>query len=239
MAEVLLRNVVKRFDNVEVVRNISLDIPDNEFVVLVGPSGCGKIDNAAHDRGARGNQRRRHLYRRRSRQRSAAERPRHRDGVPELRALPAHVGVREHVVRAEAAQILQGRDQEARRPCGPHPRHHRASRPQAEGALRRPAPARGDGPRHRAQSEGVPVRRAAVEPRRQAARADAHRNQARAPEGEDHHGLRHARPGRGDDAGRPRRGHERRRDRADRHAAGPLPSSAGRASSRASSARRR
>jgi multiple sugar transport system ATP-binding protein len=42
MAEVSLRNVVKRFDNVEVVRNISLDIPNNEFVVLVGPSGCGK-----------------------------------------------------------------------------------------------------------------------------------------------------------------------------------------------------
>jgi multiple sugar transport system ATP-binding protein len=42
MAEVALRNVVKRFDNVEVVRNINLDIPDNEFVVLVGPSGCGK-----------------------------------------------------------------------------------------------------------------------------------------------------------------------------------------------------
>ena len=42
MAEVALRNVVKRFDDVEVVRNISLDIPDNEFVVLVGPSGCGK-----------------------------------------------------------------------------------------------------------------------------------------------------------------------------------------------------
>jgi multiple sugar transport system ATP-binding protein len=42
MAEVALRNVVKRFDNLEVVRNISLDIPDNEFVVLVGPSGCGK-----------------------------------------------------------------------------------------------------------------------------------------------------------------------------------------------------
>src|SRR6266436_1005935 len=42
MAEVALRNVVKRFDEVEAVRNISLDIPDNEFVVLVGPSGCGK-----------------------------------------------------------------------------------------------------------------------------------------------------------------------------------------------------
>src|SRR5271169_6722680 len=42
MAEVALRNGVKRFDNVEAVRSISLDIPDNEFVVLVGPSGCGK-----------------------------------------------------------------------------------------------------------------------------------------------------------------------------------------------------
>jgi multiple sugar transport system ATP-binding protein len=42
MAEVSLRNVVKRFDNVDAVRSINLDIPDNEFVVLVGPSGCGK-----------------------------------------------------------------------------------------------------------------------------------------------------------------------------------------------------
>jgi multiple sugar transport system ATP-binding protein len=42
MADVALRDVVKRFDNVEAVRRISLDIPDKEFVVLVGPSGCGK-----------------------------------------------------------------------------------------------------------------------------------------------------------------------------------------------------
>ena len=42
MAEVALRNVVKRFDDVEAVRSIDLDIPNNEFVVLVGPSGCGK-----------------------------------------------------------------------------------------------------------------------------------------------------------------------------------------------------
>jgi multiple sugar transport system ATP-binding protein len=42
MAEVKLRNVVKRFDDVEAVRSISLDIPNDEFVVLVGPSGCGK-----------------------------------------------------------------------------------------------------------------------------------------------------------------------------------------------------
>src|SRR6516225_7417593 len=42
MAEVAMRNVVKRFDEVEAVRSIDLDIPDNELVVLVGPSGCGK-----------------------------------------------------------------------------------------------------------------------------------------------------------------------------------------------------
>jgi multiple sugar transport system ATP-binding protein len=42
MAEVALRNVTKRFDNIEAVRSINLDIPENEFVVLVGPSGCGK-----------------------------------------------------------------------------------------------------------------------------------------------------------------------------------------------------
>jgi multiple sugar transport system ATP-binding protein len=42
MAEVSLRNVTKRFDNVDAVRGINLDIPDNELVVLVGPSGCGK-----------------------------------------------------------------------------------------------------------------------------------------------------------------------------------------------------
>ena len=42
MADVALRNVVKRFDEVDAVRDINLAIPDKEFVVLVGPSGCGK-----------------------------------------------------------------------------------------------------------------------------------------------------------------------------------------------------
>ncbi|WP_441236260.1 ABC transporter ATP-binding protein [Bradyrhizobium sp. 930_D9_N1_4] len=42
MADVALRKVVKRYDDVEAVRGIDLDISDHEFIVLVGPSGCGK-----------------------------------------------------------------------------------------------------------------------------------------------------------------------------------------------------
>ncbi|MEK9284400.1 MULTISPECIES: sn-glycerol-3-phosphate ABC transporter ATP-binding protein UgpC [unclassified Bradyrhizobium] len=42
MADVSLRKVVKRYDDVEAVRGIDLEITDHEFIVLVGPSGCGK-----------------------------------------------------------------------------------------------------------------------------------------------------------------------------------------------------
>ncbi|MBN2299210.1 MAG: ATP-binding cassette domain-containing protein, partial [Deltaproteobacteria bacterium] len=42
MAEVVLKNIVKRFGKVEVVHGVDLVFHDNEFIVLVGPSGCGK-----------------------------------------------------------------------------------------------------------------------------------------------------------------------------------------------------
>lgn len=42
MAEVKLKNVVKKYGDLEVVHGINLDITDGEFVVLVGPSGCAK-----------------------------------------------------------------------------------------------------------------------------------------------------------------------------------------------------
>jgi NitT/TauT family transport system ATP-binding protein len=37
-----VRNLNKHFDELEVLRNINVDVADGEFVSIVGPSGCGK-----------------------------------------------------------------------------------------------------------------------------------------------------------------------------------------------------
>jgi len=42
MAQVVIRNLNKKFDEVHAVKDVNLEIRDKEFVVLVGPSGCGK-----------------------------------------------------------------------------------------------------------------------------------------------------------------------------------------------------
>ncbi|MFP6773754.1 MAG: sn-glycerol-3-phosphate ABC transporter ATP-binding protein UgpC [Alphaproteobacteria bacterium] len=42
MADILLRDLWKYYDDVPAVRGINLDIEHNEFIALVGPSGCGK-----------------------------------------------------------------------------------------------------------------------------------------------------------------------------------------------------
>ena len=115
----------------------------------------------------------------------------------------------------------------------------RSSTRKPRAALRRPAPARRDGPRDRARAGGVPVRRAAVEPRREAARADALRDPEAAPAARHDEPLRHARPGRGDDARAAHDRDERRPRRADRHADGGLREPGHARSSPASSARRR
>lgn len=42
MAELKLKNIIKKYGKTQVVHGINLDITDKEFIVLVGPSGCGK-----------------------------------------------------------------------------------------------------------------------------------------------------------------------------------------------------
>jgi multiple sugar transport system ATP-binding protein len=42
MAPVTLTNIKKSFGSAEIIRGVSIDIADGEFVALVGPSGCGK-----------------------------------------------------------------------------------------------------------------------------------------------------------------------------------------------------
>ena len=38
-----VKNIVKTFDKQVVLKGISLDIYENEFVTLLGPSGCGRL----------------------------------------------------------------------------------------------------------------------------------------------------------------------------------------------------
>jgi multiple sugar transport system ATP-binding protein len=42
VANLILKNLSKRFGSFEVLHDVSLEVQEGEFVVLVGPSGCGK-----------------------------------------------------------------------------------------------------------------------------------------------------------------------------------------------------
>ena len=93
MATVDLEQLNKVYGNgFHAVKDLNLDVRDGEFMVLVGPSGCGKTTAlrmvAGLEEITSGTMR----IGGTSRQRRHAEGPGHRDGVPELRAVPAHDG---------------------------------------------------------------------------------------------------------------------------------------------------
>ena len=148
------------------------------------------------------------LHRRPRRHRPAAEGPRHRDGLPELRALPAHDRRREHGLRAEAAPGARRPRSSARVARG-----REAARPRRPTSTASPKALSG-GQRQRVAMGRAIVREPQVflmdEPlsnldaklRVADARASIAALQRAARR---HDRLRHPRPGRGDDHGRPGR----------------------------------
>ena len=94
------------------VDHLDLDIGDGEFLVLVGPSGCGKTTSLRMLAGLEDVDQGAIRIDGKDIVNLAPPRPRHRDGVSELRPLPAHERRGEHGLRAEDRADPQGRDQE-------------------------------------------------------------------------------------------------------------------------------
>ena len=217
---------------VNAVDGISIGIGTGKLITLLGPSGCGKTTTLRCLAG---------LERPEAGKIVIADetvcdtdkgifvppsRPRHRHGVPVLRDLAAHDGVRERGVPAAGRarpQILRRRGQGEGAARARHGAHVGLRDAPGDAALRRPAAAARLRARAGARAEDPAARRAAVQSRRQAARADAGRAQAAAEAARHHHGLRHPRPVRGAGAVRRDRGVQFRQDHPARHAAGNLP----------------
>ena len=203
------------------------------------PLGLRQVDAPAHDRRASRTSRTARSHRRARRH---GPRPRSRDiaMVFQTYALYPHMSVRQNIgyglkARRTPKPEIATRVAEVAELLG----LSRAARPPARAALRRPAPAGRDGPGDRPAAAGVPARRAALEPRREAARRDARVARAAASAARRHDRLRDARPDRGDDARPARRGHARRHAAPGRPPEGALRAAERTSSSRRSSARRR
>ena len=239
MADIVLDNVVKTYsDGYTAVKGLNLEIGDGEFMILVGPSGCGKstalnmiagLEDITSGELRIGGE----VVNKKA--------PRDRDiaMIFQSYALYPHMTVRDNIAFAlklakrpkeeidakvnEAAEILDLTNHLERKPANlSGGQRQRVAMGRA--IVRNP--------------EGVPDGRAAVEPRRQAARADARRGGADPAPAQHHHGLRDPRSDRGHDAGRPRRDHAQRRAPAGRLADGALQQPAQPVRGRASSARR-
>ena len=119
MGGIALERVSKVFPGgVVAVDDVELEIGDGEFMVLVGPSGCGKSTLLRMIAGLEGVSGGHDPDRRPRGHRARAAQPRRRDGVPELRALPAHARVGQPRVRAQAAPDAEAGDARAGRRRG-------------------------------------------------------------------------------------------------------------------------
>src|SRR5579883_2675581 len=214
MASISIRNLVKRYGNYTVIRDLNLEIADHEFVVFVGPSGCGKSTLLRIIAGLEpitsgeifiGTER--------------------VNGVPAARrdiamvfqdyALYPHMRVYDNMSFALELRGLPKAEIDARV-------KRAAALLHIEPYLDRKPKELSGGQRHRARSQSVFVRRALVQSGCQAARAGEGRDQGAGATAQDHHSVRHPRPGRGNDHGRSHRGAAVGQRAAIRHAGGGL-----------------
>ena len=222
MGSIQLKSVRKAFGPVNVINGVDLGIEDGEFAVFVGPSGCGKSTLLRLIAGLEDVTAGQILIDGKD-VTNVGPAKRGLAMVFQSYALYPHMSVRGNIA---FALKMAGQKRRRHRPEGAQgggdAEPDRLSRPQAAPALRRPASAGRDRTGDRARAEGVPVRRAALQSRRGAARADAGRDRRTAQCAQDDDDLCHPRSGRGDDHGRQDRGARPRLGRAGRHAARAL-----------------
>ena len=200
-------DVQKTYDgDTLVVRDLNLDVARGEFLTLLGPSGSGKTTCLMMLAGFEAADPWRDHPRRPADQQRPAVPARHRHGVPELRAVPAHDGRREPGVPARGAQSRAGRDRGAGQAGARHGPAGGLRAAPAGPALGRPAAAGRGRARARVRAQAGPDGRAARRARQAAARADAVRDQAPPRASGRDRGLRHPRPVRGADHVGPHRG---------------------------------
>ncbi len=177
MANVQFNDVSKQYGKVSVIKNLDLEVRDHEFMVLVGPSGCGKstalrmiagLEEISGGTISIGDKVVNDLP------------PKDRDiaMVFQSYALYPHMTVRENlefglrIRKTPKAGDRQRLVAEAAEMLGIAHLLDRKPRELSGGQRQRVAVGRAIVP----QAGGVPVRRAALQPRRQAAGADARRD---------------------------------------------------------------
>ena len=192
MAFLELKGVEKFFGEHRAIKGIDLTIEKGEFVVFVGPSGCGKSTLLRLIAGLETSTAAPFTWTGATSRRLPSSK-RDLAMVFQSYALYPHMSVYDNMsfalmlAKTDPAVIREKVERAAK-----ILNLHTLSPAHAEGAVRRAAPARGHRPRDRALAQGVPVRRAAVQSRRRAARADAGGNREAAPRAGRDHDLRHA-----------------------------------------------
>ena len=226
MASVDLRGLTKRFGSLAVVDDVSLRIDHGQLVCLLGPSGCGKTTTLRLIAGfLEPSDGEIHVGERlvSSKARTLPPEQRSMSMIFQSYALWPHMTVdRKHRLRPAPAQDGSRHHREKTRGNPGDDKARSAGAALSRRIVRRTAAARGAGARADRRAGDAAARRAALQPRRQFARGDAVRNPPAARRISLHHGLRHPRPVRGHDHGRPDRGDECRPDRPARHARGHL-----------------